>query len=586
MPASDLGVPPGVVGIGSNRNGLWVQLGDGSLWAETDQGFEPASLPPAWPPTSLLFQWLTVGETNVLVGDSVVVRYGQDLLDASIGRVPLNAPFWVTFDHEGNLWAPTSPEGIARIGSDAIEWYALPEEVQMGRIRSSPTGALWASSASGLHAARVEGKDLVWTSLRLPSVTGLEVLGSDSVMVGTLNGAFLVTGVPPRVARPWGEVEGLPSRVVTVFARETSHSGWIGTSLGACHWDAGERQVSAIPGGGLTVTALLPDEGGLWIGTWAGLWRWRDGVVTRIDLRQGLGLLPAITALYREPGGRILAGTYSDGVIALRGDTASLLQTPLRRVLSILPRSDGSGFVVGATGILAMEASGEWVEVASFDEPHQIRSATILGDDLWGVTSTTVERWSISGPRARMTSYTGLPEESFWWVEADGKGCLWLLTRHHLCRIEPRKLGARPLPTAFGVAARSENGVVFVRRGHRLELPRGVRSVTLELNLPDFSGGELELRTWLRPLDRAWTPCTAEWVRTFVALPPGEHEVFAQVRAQDGRVTPEVPVAILVIPPSGTKSFGCGSSGARCSWGWGAVRALPSGGSPRQGREA
>jgi signal transduction histidine kinase len=543
-----MGMPPDIREIGSNDRGLWLQTADGTIWKESDGGLVRAELPPEWPRAAPLFQWLTADSLNVLVSDSAVVRFEDGGRHSAVGHHPLNVQPRVALDLEGNAWCPADLEGVVRVGFEAIQWYRLPEGHHVDGLRSGPDGVVWGGSPYGLHYGQPAGKDLVWSSLRLPPVTALQVLESDSVIVGTVDGAFLVAGSPLRVAQRWTREEGLPSRVVTVLAGEGSRSGWIGTAAGVARWSAGESRVCMLPDMTMSITDLLPDEAGVWIGTWAGMWRWHGGVMERVTPVDNRHLLPAISAFHREPGGRNLVGTYSDGMLAISGDTLSRLPTPLSRVLSIVPRAGGAPFLVGVTRILAMEASDGFKEVASFEEPHPVRGAVGVGDDLWLVTSTSVERWGLSEGPVKLNALSGLPDEPFVTLEAGRRGDLWVATRHHLCHIDPSRLGTRPVRGRLTAAVVHEGRSTPVPPDGRHELPPGIRGAALEFGLPYLPGGEMELRTRLDPLQPAWMPWTSQWERQYAALPPGEHIVWAQARTLDGRSSPETVAAVIVVP--------------------------------------
>jgi ligand-binding sensor domain-containing protein len=237
-------VPADVVEMGSTEGGLWVQTGDGTVWREAAEGMHPALLPEEWQGGPLR-QWFTTGEFNVLVGDSVVLRSADGRVPCAVAHSPLWGGARAAADAEGNVWCAAIPEGVVRLGPDPFEWFALPERLRIRVMEFGSEDVVWCGSEHGVHRGHWDGRGLMWASLPLPSVTVLRAVGAESVLVGTVDGAFLVSGMPPRIVARWTVDHGLPSPVVTALTGD-DHSGWIGTLSGAsypthmaCGWALG-----------------------------------------------------------------------------------------------------------------------------------------------------------------------------------------------------------------------------------------------------------------------------------------------------------------------------------------------------------
>ncbi|MBN1426272.1 hypothetical protein JXA88_17110 [Candidatus Fermentibacteria bacterium] len=546
VPASAVGAPPDIVELGCNDAGLWLQTVDGTVWIEAEGGFLPDALRGEWPGRTRLFQWLTAGGTNVLLGESVIMRFTQEGR-RGIAESPVSGRTRAAVDIEGMVWCPARPEGVVRVGPDAIEWFRLPEPLGITIVQVGPDGALWCGSESGLHHGRPVDGSLRWSHVPLPPVTVLQAVESESVMVGTVDGAFLVAGDPPRVMATWTVDRGLPNPVVTALEAD-ARSGWIGTAQGTCRWAVDDLDACVAPELTMAITALLGDSLGAWIGTWGGLNRYRGGAVELVGRVDQGGILPAVTSLYKTPADEILVGTYSDGLFAIRGDTLSPLPSPLSRVVSIVPRPGDLPFVVGITRIVAMEPADSFALIASFDEPHPVRASVGMDDGLWLVTSTSLERWG-SLPPIKLGAGSGLPDEPILTLSADRQGNLWASTEHYLCRVSRDRLGTQPLRGQPAVAVVQEGPSIIVSPGEKHRAPLGTRDIALEFRLPWDLGGMHELRTRLDPLQPSWTPWDNRWHREYGALPPGRQAVWVQARTADGRVSPETMAAVLVIPP-------------------------------------
>ncbi len=543
--AHEVGAPLEVVQMGTSVNGLWVQEPDGTVWVESAEGFARVSLPSRWPRGHTLRSWVSTPAMRLFFGDSLVVG---EFLDgaARVAVVPARGSARSAPDAEGAVWCAAYGEGMLRIGPPSIDWYEMPTHLGSAMTEHQPGGILWIGTERALHRGKIEGVSLHVVSFQTPSVTALEPLGEDSVVVGTTDGLFLVGGTPPRVLGRWGLTQGLPHRRVTTIAR-WGRGAWVGTMAGACEWDPARPRVR-VPTQmwGLAVTALLPDGDTVWMGTWAGLGAVRGEEVIRVAAPHHV-LWPAVTTLSRDASGRVMVGTYSDGLHVVRNDTLVSVSSPLTRVVAVVPRGDVVPYLLGVRALLRVEEGYRFSVVRRFDAPLAIRQVRCLEDGVWHVTSSWLER-SGDMPPIRIGAHSGLPEEPILTFSADEHGDLWVLTEAHLCHVRRHLLGASPLRGRFMASVVSGEGLPVPFSGTHT-LAGGTRRLTLLLAFPSSSLIEMELRTKLEPVDHEWSPWTRQWERDFAALPAGSFVLWAQARTACGRSTPPTAVGTIIVPP-------------------------------------
>lgn len=289
-------------------------------------------------------RWRTYGRREGLTQDEV--------MDAAL-------------DSRGRLWAATESAGMFVLDGAKVTRYragaGLPSDIVYGLLPARD-GSIWVATAGGI--ARFYGNQpriLAGPASGLPAapVFRVEELPDGGIYAGTEAGAFRLQGSRFVPLSPL-----LPRDGVASFARDHAGALWIGTvSSGLLRLDRDglerfdsrqglpnnrvpslfvdrEGSVWAGTNGGLLrlrdapfttygseqglsddyVRAVIPARGGgMWIGTSRGLNLWRNGVLVRSFTRADGLPSDSIMSLLEDPDGTLWVGTYTAGVLQMRG---------------------------------------------------------------------------------------------------------------------------------------------------------------------------------------------------------------------------------------------------------------------------
>jgi signal transduction histidine kinase/ligand-binding sensor domain-containing protein len=198
---------------------------------------------------------------------------------------------------------------------------------------------------------------------------------------------------------------------------------------------------------GSRMQSVLADrEGGLWIGTNAGLVRWREGTVERFPLTDALAAA-SILALMEDREGNLWVGTESEGLHILRDQRFHTLDEreglSSARITAVVEDRAGTlwaGTQGAGLNLLSHGALGKaWQVRRTLTVANGLASNVILSlaaapnGDLWVGTPDGLNR--VRGPSATtFTSADGLPDDFIRSLLVDGDGALWIATRHGLTR--------------------------------------------------------------------------------------------------------------------------------------------------------
>lgn len=187
----------------------------------------------------------------------------------------------------GRAWVGTFDGGLAFRDGDG--WHRVGAEEldpQINAVAVDAEGVAWVGTARGL--TRIEG-DSVQTfgpKAGIPHEHVLSVLPrrDGSVVVGTARG--FVTVEDGKVVRPKREL-GAGKWAVWAMAEDAGGTLWLGTTVGLIEWPrSGAWTRHSMLDGTLPdnwVTAVVPDDDGLWVGTYAGgVVRLTDGAATEL----------------------------------------------------------------------------------------------------------------------------------------------------------------------------------------------------------------------------------------------------------------------------------------------------------------
>lgn len=235
-----------------------------------------------------------------------------------------------------------------------------------------------------------------------------------------------------------GVRQGLSSDHVTSVCESASGDFWIamdGDGLdqllsrgGVNHYGSGQGLMN-----GHVWTVLEDHQGGVWAGTWDGLYH-RNGTGRFADLSDGLTIGRQLFAIYQDRQNAVWLGQQGFGALTrIRGDERTIVKipdsSPSLDVRAMVQDSAG-GFWVGTEddGLYCLKA-GHWTH---FGEKEGLRSRTVwslLADDdgtLWiGTCGGGLSRLK-NGHISTWTTKTGLINDVICQILEDDHSNLWL----------------------------------------------------------------------------------------------------------------------------------------------------------------
>ncbi|MFL5541949.1 MAG: two-component regulator propeller domain-containing protein [Longimicrobiaceae bacterium] len=306
-------------------------------------------------------------------------------------------------------------------------------------IRQTADGFLWLASYEGL--VRFDG--VAFRSYGEAEIPGLQRASFRRLAVdrrGALWAAGETDGVVRRANGRWRVFttrDGLASDRVTALAPAPDGSIWVGTRAGISRIAGDRVERVALPAGEPqpAVTALALDGGGgLWIGTVAGgLLHLRDGALTRITRREGLGD-DRVTSLRLGRDGALWVGTFA-GVARVRygrvtrpGAESAVVPSPVN---DLLQDADGDWWLAADNGLFRLR--GDRIEPVTLPDGSALVQVDGLFTDregnLW-IGSRQAGLLRLRAAAVRMlTPREGLPHAFVTAVAGDGKGGEWIATR-------------------------------------------------------------------------------------------------------------------------------------------------------------
>jgi diguanylate cyclase (GGDEF)-like protein len=465
---------------------------------------------------------------------------------------------------EGRLWVATARSGVVAIERDGARRsiraaQGLPSDTVNALARDA-SGRIWVATSQGL--AYVDGGRAVrLADAVLPAgpVFSLFALPDGRLLAGTEHGALIgdARGLAPLHAalsaqtatRVWRDPDGivwvgtnngglarvdgtriewldtahgLPNNRVLAIRRDAEGSLWVGTNGGLARLRAAPVHTFTQQDGladDFVRATLGARDGTLWIGSGQGLDR-RDpatGAIRHVGTGTSLADV-SVLSLAQDGNGDILAGTFHDGVVRIRGDRAIATVTmadglPSNEVRALLPTRDGTLWIGTKQGVVAyggrrLTAFGakdglpaEFVQALYEDADGAIWVGTASGiaiirdghvtvPDLratdaqyvyaflpardgratWAATDRGLLRVPLDGgPIARVDRSHGLPFEKIFAALVDRAGRLWLTGNQGIAQVRMtdvedvaagrlRQLDAHLLGRADGMISAQANG--------------------------------------------------------------------------------------------------------------------------------
>lgn len=485
------------------------------------------------------------GTAHWINTDAGLMRDGELVFEP---RFPVTN--WLT-DKGGGLLVATAGAGLFRLAPNAFGRLAGPEallEAPVYPIVSAPDGGVWFGTA-GQGAYRIGPGQAHASAIAAGSAPAVVyTLLADGVRDGWIGGLGLWRLKQGRVFQ-----EQIPDTLrgaaVRALFRDRHARIWAGTEHDGL-WrrdDAGWQRLT-MPTGLENASVRVMAEGGefIWLGT-------NGHGLLRFNERHGFEVVQAsrpgrlIRALHVDEHRRLLIGTEDRGLCRLDRPGEPLQQDEVR----CLDRRNGLPHD-GIHQILPDAASNLWMSTnrGIFSVPARQLDAAFDHGRLYA---------------AMLTEADGLPErEANGGVQSagavDAGGRLWFPTMRGPVSLDTARLAPAASPPAAALERMiSPEGPVPIG-APPVELPKGVRSLTLGYGAADFSSGPaLQFETRLIGLDSDWHFVGSRREVDFTNLPRGAFRFEVRARAPDGRVGPAAGMDLLVPPlPHETPAFRVG----------------------------
>lgn len=464
-------------------------------------------------------------------------------------------------DRDGSFWITASDKGLIRVPASVLRRSTqanIPEESVevfsgiLGPIASSifedREGNVWVGSAGGLDRLSAVVVHLDVTAP--PLMTGfVRDPASKTLSVGTVGGLYRIYGASPQPKHAFS-VDGITSiicgdergRVLmsttsglyvvgmdgkvdrTIFQPKSKSVAPACAPIGNGDWVIGARDIYVLRGGKVS-PASGPITGGahpmmirslgpgdlIFYRALDGLRRFRGGQLS--TLWQGrdipVGFIKTVTAI---PGGLLIGGEH--GIARYDGRRFQTIDDSrhpfLVNVGGILPRSDGSTWIITAQGIAKISTAD--LE-AAFDDPTRKLPAFIFGRDL--------------GLQARSDAYNMSD------VAEDASGRVWFATNRGLAWVDPNRLDRNLVAPPVAVRSLLADDRPVMLGGSSPVLPAGTLRIAIDFTALSFTDPAAnKFRYRLTGFDKGWVDTGVRRQADYANLLPGHYRF--QVIASNG----------------------------------------------------
>ena len=373
--------------------------------------------------------------------------------------------------------------------------------------------------------------------------------------------------------------DGLPSDMVRSIARDPRKQDLlIGTWGGEISRLEGDRFVT-VPtpwpkSDHEAVTVILFDGDG---STWfllreSGMARFKDGAWTLFDPAHGY---PSRIYDLQRVGGVLWASTNTRGLarIDAKGWNYFGVEQGLPDKsfygLSLIPQADGRSILwagslrAGAVRVDVTDPNRpQWVSLPKLPTPTDPFVYEVVPDGRGNLFVSTNYGASLWQPKSdgsyAATDYhraDGMPhdENNYGALQVDAMRRIWLGTLGGLGVFTPQPVTAGPLPPAPLALERvsiDERWIMPSRWSRPIELGSGRHDVLVEIALRTGEReGEIRYRSQMLGLEKVPTDWTAENVRSFTALPPGNYSLRLEARDGSGIAAKPLELAISIPMP-------------------------------------
>jgi signal transduction histidine kinase/ligand-binding sensor domain-containing protein len=400
----------------------------------------------------------------------------------------------VTQTSDGVIWMATREDGLWRADSGTVERAAVSPKLASRVVLALAPGLhgdLWVGTVDGLNRVNGMSVDTYTSANGLPDdfIRSLLVDPGGTVWVGTRRGLVHLDGSSGKILATYTRREGLGS-----------------DSIGALL-----RPVAARSGEGSSATKAEDD---LWIATFDGLSRLRDGSIKNFTKSDGLSG-NVVTSLAQDDSRSLWIGTRGDGLSRYsHGAFTSFREEGLPNDIdSILPDSQGRLWMGTRHGVA--QASMAMMEGCGAD------AHCIVGVSRYGYPD-------------------GLPSED---LSASGHpaasrmrdGSLWFATPRGVAIVDPSLVERASAAPPVAIERLLADDVEMSLTDGDAKIPPGKTRVSVEYAGLSFRApSRIRFRYMLEGFDREWTDAGPRRTAYYTNLPPGSYRFLVQAMSGDG----------------------------------------------------
>jgi len=413
---------------------------------------------------------------------------------------------------DGTLWLATEDKGVCTYRPQTIASYYQADGLPPNEILSlhAEGDNLWlGTSRAGIWRRGAEGFGLVELDKAITDV-GLPAIRSDAA--GRLYFAARGYGLWQRDAGGWrqfslGDSWKQGANMIDDFILDREGGGWLATASGVFRWD-GERFAAFPLLAPYTIFCLFQDqEGAVWFGsTGQGVFRWDGRELQRFTTQQGL-VSDQVYVIHQTPDGAMWFGTQA-GLSRLAGGEWRSFTTR-------------NGLTYGRIEDIQ-------------DREGRLFVATRGG----GVSCFDGQTWTSLDVR------NGLPSDHIRALALAPDGALWLGTDRGVAHYHPDPTPPRVHIT--GVQADQ----FFPVPGQLPRLTTGTRA-TLYFRAIDFKtpAAKRQYRCRIRELSQDWGPASTSNQMEWIPEHSGTYTFEVQAIDQDLNYSEPAALALQVVPP-------------------------------------
>ena len=457
----------------------------------------------------------------------------QSLLLRPVTVVGSNSILSTAEDRDGDRWVGTERGGLEVLRSQPFRTEPAIADQAITAVVQTSDGDIWlATREDGLWRVRSQTAERAPVSARLASrvVLALAPGTHDDLWVGTPDGLNHVDG---NVVHTYTSADGLPDDFIRSLLPDSDGTLWVGTRRGLVRLDGVTGKVLATYThrdglGSDSIGALLrlkatrtsagkagtngPND--LWIATFDGISRLRDGKITTFTKTDGLSG-NVITSLAADDSGALWIGTKADGLTRYWQDTLTAFRQENlpNEINSILTDEQGRLWMGTRHGVA--QASIAMLESCGAD-PH---------------CNVGVSRYGYpDGLPSEDLSASGHPAAS----KTRG-GELWFATSRGVAIVDPSHIQKNPVAPPVAIERLLVDDIETPLTDATTKIPPGHTRVTIEYAGLSFRApSRIRFRYMLDGFDRHWTIAGSRRTAYYTNLPPGSYRFLVEAASSDG----------------------------------------------------